>query len=701
MSERVGIARTVMVVGEGLLAPSGLAASLRPFGVAIELGSFDQALEQVARGALQVCLLPLAPDNRPRAEQLKAAGATVVWLGPRDQSGSFELPSDENALTSAVSRAFERVEGLEAPPTDRINRFAQAIATQFALPEVIRVAIGRTRELVEADGASLLLVNREGRLYFHTVDGGAGEKLPEGELAPDRSIASSVAQSATPRLVADVSQASDFDRSSDQRTGFSTGSIVAAPLVVAGDVLGVLMAVRGKLSPAFAPPHLDRLVQLAPHVAIAVHNAQTTAALRASQSEVLKAYESLEQKVNERTAQLSRAKREWEATFDAISEPIAIVEGHTLKRVNTAYARRAGVGIRGVPGRKCHELIAARSTPCPGCPLAERVASRPVAELTFEGVGTFKVSTYPLGDDANDERMVVHYQDVTEARALEQKLRETERLQMVGQLASGAAHEINNPIGFVASNLRSLRSVLDEVGPALAAAAEAAEALKAGRKAEALEALEGLAAVDPQSLADAEEMIDESLDGAKRVGDIVRGLRELSRLEITRAEASDVNAAVTRMARTHLPGQSDLVLHLEAAQLADIAPLQLDQVLGHVLANARQAVQPGQAIEVSTCDGDREVVVKVRDAGTGISPEHLGRVFEPFFTTRGVGKGIGLGLTAAWGLVRRCGGQIEVESKGAGQGTVVTLRLPVAEAARASPQPAAPVDRPPTGEAIH
>ncbi|MFT3836854.1 MAG: ATP-binding protein [Myxococcaceae bacterium] len=679
--------RHAMVVGEGLTAPGGLSESLQTSGVTLELGSFEEALARVSEGTLAVCLLPLGTENRALAERLKEAGAAIVWLGPRDQSGSFELPSDEHALVSAIARAFERLEGLKAPPTDQINRFAQAIATQFALPDVIRVAIGRTRELVEADGATLLLVNKDGRLYFDTIDGGAGDGLKQGHLVDERLIASSVATRAAPRLVADVSEADDFDRSSDERTGFSTGSIVAAPLVVAGDVLGVLMAVRSKTSPPFSPVHLERLVQLAPHVAIAVQNAQTTSALRASQAEVLKAYESLEHKVTERTAQLSRAKKEWESTFDAISEPIAIIEGHVLKRVNLAYAKRAGLPVRDIPGKKCHEVLAGRSTPCPGCPLTERVGSGGAAELNFDKVGTFKITPYTLSDDPNDHQVVVHYQDVTQARALEQKLRETERLQMVGQLASGAAHEINNPIGFVTSNLNSLRGLLEELGPALEALGKAQKALEAGRRQEAIDALKPLDPLDPHALDDAMEMVEESLHGAKRVGDIVRGLRELSRLEITRSEAADVNAAVSRVARAQLGENPDVVLELKATHTADIAPLQLDQALLHVLTNAKQAVKPGQRVSIRTFERDREVVVQVQDEGAGIRQEHLSRVFEPFFTTRGVGKGIGLGLTAAWGLVRRAGGMIEVESAGVGHGAKVTLRLPIAE----EPEVAAPL----------
>lgn len=106
------------------------------------------------------------------------------------------------------------------------------------------------------------------------------------------------------------------------------------------NVLGVLMAVRSSDRPPFSPMQLERLVQLAPHVAISVHNVQITTALRGSQAEVLEANASLEAKVRERTAQITRAKQEWERTFDAIDEPISLLDGYVIRRTNSAYARR-------------------------------------------------------------------------------------------------------------------------------------------------------------------------------------------------------------------------------------------------------------------------------------------------------------------------------------------------------------------------
>ncbi|HVE86803.1 MAG TPA: ATP-binding protein, partial [Myxococcales bacterium] len=118
-----------------------------------------------------------------------------------------------------------------------------------------------------------------------------------------------------------------------------------------------------------------------------------------------------------------------------------------------------------------------------------------------------------------------------------------------------------------------------------------------------------------------------------------------------------------------------VVLDLSASHPAFIPPLQLDRLLGKILRNARQAIQGDRGrVFVRTRDGGGSVWIEIQDEGCGIPPEHLNRVFEPFFSTRGVGQGIGLGLTAAYGIARRHGGDIEVRSQ-PGRGATFSVRL--------------------------
>lgn len=667
-----------------------VAAALEAWSIPYVNAEIGKGLSQLGAldGAIAICRG--AAGWARRAQALESTGAAVIVWGPIEGEGPpVECSADLPQLMAAIFRTQGRLKGLadrgrqaralfeRAHSAELVSRFAQAIAAQFTVPQVVKTAIAKTRELCEADGASLLLIDpTSGDLYFDVVEGGASGRMERIQLRPGQGIAGKVAMQAEPRLVSDAQTCPDFDRSMDRHTGFRTGSIVAVPLLLGGDVLGVLEAVRTTGRAPFEARHLERLTELAPHVAVAVHNAQITAELRQAQIEVRSANQDLERKVSERTEQISKAKQEWERTFDAISEPIALQEGFVIRRANRAYAQRVGLPITQVPGRKCFELLAGRSSPCPQCPLLRGRGHELSAEIPIADDSTFRFSGYWMSDDGSDPRVVVHYKDVTQEKRLQEKLRESERLASVGQLASGAAHEINNPLGFVTSNLRTLREVLSELRPAISALAEAADRAQRGMKGEAVGLLSRLDEVDVAAIDDGLEMIDESLNGAQRVAEIVRGLRELSRLEIGRSEPCCVNSSVSRAVSAQPPeSQAAIEVSLDATARASIPPLQLDQVLGHLLKNAQQAIGRGQRIYLRTESDEREVRIEVRDEGSGIAAEHLSRIFDPFFTTRGIGKGLGLGLTAAYGIVKRAGGEILVQSQ-VGRGSTFTVRLP-------------------------
>jgi signal transduction histidine kinase len=275
----------------------------------------------------------------------------------------------------------------------------------------------------------------------------------------------------------------------------------------------------------------------------------------------------------------------------------------------------------------------------------------------------------------------MHYRDMTKERVLERRLRESERLVSLGQLANGAAHEINNPLGFLISNLRNLRTQLEDFRTPLSLMEHASELLRKGRKEEALRVLAEAPAQGDEIralLKDGEDMIVESLSGAKRVSDIVRGLRELSRQKLSAVSAVRVDSSLSRSVRAEFgPTASQVKTEVPGPVTILGDALQLDQALSHILRNARQAVDSAADVRVQVSRDQGEVVIRIQDSGVGIPEENLNRVFEPFFTTRGVGGGIGLGLTAAYGIAERMGGTLEVESE-VGRGSTFTLRLPEA-----------------------
>lgn len=531
-----------------------------------------------------------------------------------------------------------------AGPT--LTEFIREIISVEDPAEVVAAAVTRCLTLARADGALVLVSN----LGVNLRGVGLLGQEPVVSVVADvfgAGVAGAVAKTREPTLVADVALDPRFDAEADSAGVPQARSLISVPLLAHGELLGVLQLVKTAHRRSFRDSERDLLTTIAPHVAIAVFNALNLKRLREAQALATVTQADLERKVQQRTALLVSAKREWESTVDAISEPLALLKDMTVTRANLHYARRAGLDVRAVPGRKCFELLAGRRSPCPGCPVSD-VAQQPgprQAELRM-GALHLQVSTFPAGDDGS---MVVHYRDVSEQRLLEARLRHSERLASLGQLASGAAHEINNPLGFVISNLRSIDLLLSD--------------------------LEKEAPLTGPTVTEARQIAADSLGGAERVSAIVRGLRAMARQQTGEVELVHLEHAATRALSTVLGPEAAVVTDFAVDARVRAVPLSLDQALGNLLVNAGQAVQQGGKITVSTGTTATDAWVKVADEGPGIPPAALPKIFDPFFTTRGVGGGVGLGLTAVWSIVTALGGRVEVESA-VGRGSTFTILLP-------------------------
>ena len=258
------------------------------------------------------------------------------------------------------------------------------------------------------------------------------------------------------------------------------------------------------------------------------------------------------------------------------------------------------------------------------------------------------------------------------------QLEQSEKMAAIGQLAAGVAHEINNPIGFVRSNLGALAEYVEGLLSVIDAYARAEPAL-AAHPALLDDVAQAKAAADlPFLREDVGVLIRESREGVDRVRKIVENLREFTRLDGADWQHFNLERGLDstlRILENELRGKAEVVREYAGLPDVECIAAQINQVFINLIANAVQAIPERGVITLRTGQAGDSVWVEIADDGVGIAPENLQRVFEPFFTTKPVGKGTGLGLSLAYGIVRQHGGNLAVNSE-PGRGATFRVTLP-------------------------
>jgi signal transduction histidine kinase len=281
----------------------------------------------------------------------------------------------------------------------------------------------------------------------------------------------------------------------------------------------------------------------------------------------------------------------------------------------------------------------------------------------FEGEETFRRDAVDLGILLGGEvsRALERDRAAEERIDLERGMMRRDKLATLGEMASGVAHEINNPLGYVSSNLASLTGYINDILPVIQRLAPAEPGLD----------LDFI-------LSDLPQCLQETSEGVKRVLEIADNLKTLAREDSEEMEAASINRLLdgaVAVAWNQMKYKAELTR--EYGDLPDLHcyPAQLGQLFLNLLHNAVQAIERDGHIILRTAADDGHLVVEVEDDGCGISPEVKKKIFDPFFTTKPQGAGTGLGLSIARKIVERHAGTIVAKSQ-AGRGSIFRVNLP-------------------------
>jgi PAS domain S-box-containing protein len=496
----------------------------------------------------------------------------------------------------------------------------------------------RTSErLLEGVGAALGL--REIALYLPAPDGGF---LPFRARGVPKTDAARLGDAGLLERL-EGGQAVDVESAPDEHPALARlGLGWLFPCRVKGEVIAVLGVGRKDGLDPLTSEEVDTLKTLAAQAATAIMNGRLYRSLRSKAEELseLKDYnenilESLDSGivVLGLDGQITSWNRAMESLYGQRRNEVL---GHSLDEVFPASFMKAlgGSVDLGDPGEIAH-LYKIRLPAADGRSLMVNVAVAPFQRGPAEHCGT-----------------IIILDDVTARARLEEQLQHTEKMASVGLLAAGVAHEVNTPLAGISSYTQLLRGQLGDSG------------------------------TGPELL---EKIEKQSFRAAK----IINSLLNFSRSSGTEFEQMDVNKAlvdVLSLLEHQLTGSR---IRIRRELDADLPPIRgnenrLQQVLFNLILNARDAMPRGGWLTLATYADDDTVVVEVKDTGHGIRKEHIRRIYDPFFTTKGIGRGTGLGLSVSYGIVQELGGAIFVDST-PGQGTRFQVALPalvVTEAAQ-------------------
>lgn len=510
-----------------------------------------------------------------------------------------------------------------------LQELNKIISQSFNLEDIIQRIVIEGKRLAKTNQCHLLLLDAQSQSLVGSAST-QGEPLDIHSVRIRFSEASTAVTALMQRRVIAIGDMSREERGvSELMESLGWRAAIFAPLITKEQAIGVLVCSDDSRERKFTEEEILRAETLAHQAAIALENARLFQLI-------------------------SRSQKEWETTFDAMQDCVSVHDtAGKVIRANVALARRLKTIPQKVVGRCCSEIYnpaGSNDAPCrhTGSLRSEALV---VEEMTLPMMdGVFQISVSPWYD--KDKRLVgsIHVaKDISNEKLLQQQLIQSEKLSAIGELISGIAHELNNPLTGVMgySQLLQMRKDLDD------------------------RAKDNLLKINNLAL---------------RCQKIVQNLLSFARKQKPERTLSDVNEILEKTVELRSyelqVNNIELTRELDRTLPKTIADAhQLQQVFLNVITNAEQAMLEAHGkgrltIRTRVDRRSRRVVVEVIDDGPGIHENYLTRIFDPFFTTKEVGKGTGLGLSLSYGMIKEHGGNIYARSR-VGQGSTFVIELPI------------------------
>jgi two-component system NtrC family sensor kinase len=501
------------------------------------------------------------------------------------------------------------------------------ISRSFDLEEIIRRIVVEGKRLVKTSACHLFLVDDR----RHLLVGSASTQSPDiRSVELELSEISAATKALSERRVIAVQHITAGNGPGPRLAAdLNWRAAIFVPLLTKDEGIGVLIFSDDSPERAYTPEQVLRAETLGHQATIALENARLFHVV-------------------------SRSQKEWETTFDAMQDCVSVhdLSGKVI-RANLALARRLKTIPQKVIGKSCFALYSTGAENPVPCRHTEALTGESliVEELEIPGMcGTFQLSVSPWYDKNNRLAGSIHVaKDISNEKLLQQQLIQSEKLSAIGELISGIAHELNNPLTGVMgySQLLQLRRDLDE------------------RTRDNLLKINSL---------------------ALRCQKIVQNLLSFARKQKPERNFVNVNEILERTVDLRSyelqVNNIEIVRDLDYNLPRTIADgHQLQQVFLNIITNAEQAMLEANGkgrltIRTRQQPSDGWIVIEIHDDGPGIPESHLTRIFDPFFTTKEVGKGTGLGLSLSYGMIKEHGGNIYARNRGT-EGATFVIELPL------------------------